>query len=156
MDPKIWGPYFWFSLHTVTLAYPNVPTYDERRHYNDFFVSLQNVLPCKLCREHYKKHLQQFPISVHLNNKEDIVRWCFNLHNRVNRSLGYEDFTYEEFREKYRKIYAPTVIEKIINPEHLKKYRKHKIIVLVVSLIIIFTLIYYYYRKRGAKKYFFK
>lgn len=156
MDPKIWGPNFWFSLHTVTLAYPDVPTYEERRRYHDFFTSLQYVLPCKLCREHYTNHLKEYPISIQLNSKEDLVKWCFNLHNRVNRSLGKEDFKYEDFREKYRKIYAPTIIEKIINPEQIKKYRKYKIGFLVVLLIIVFSLIFTYYKKNNSKKYFFK
>ena len=155
MDPKIWGPNFWFSLHTVTLAYPDVPSYEEIRHYNDFFVSLQNVLPCKICREHYKSHLHQYPISAHLSCKEDLVKWCFNLHNMVNRSLGKEDYPYEEFREKYRKVYAPTIIEKIINPENLKKYRNYKIITSVILLIFVLVFIYYFYRKRTAKRYFF-
>ena len=43
----------------------------------------------------YKKHLHQYPISAHLSSKEDLVKWCFNLHNMVNRSLGKEDFINE-------------------------------------------------------------
>ena len=42
MDNKIWGPYFWFTLHTITLAYPDNPNYITKRHYNDFF----NITKC--------------------------------------------------------------------------------------------------------------
>ena len=156
MDNTIWGPYFWFTLHTITIAYPDNPTYNERRYYNDFFLSLQNVLPCPLCREHYKQHLQEYPISVHLGNKEEIVKWCFNLHNRVNRSLGKPDFKYEDFKEKYRKIYTPTLFEKVVNTENLKKYKKYKIILLIILTIIVTGLIYYFYNKRNNRNYFFR
>ena len=26
MDPNIWGPQLWFSLHIITLNYPNNPS----------------------------------------------------------------------------------------------------------------------------------
>ena len=126
MDSKIWGPYFWFTLHTITLAYPDNPSYQDRRQYSEFFVSLQNILPCNLCRQHYKDHLRDSPVSIHLDSKEDLVKWCFNLHNRVNQSLGKPNFSYDEFRDKYRKIYSPTIIEKIVNPDNINRYKKHR------------------------------
>ena len=110
MDSQIWGPYFWFTLHTITLAYPEKPTYIDRRHFHDFFLSLQHILPCQLCREHYKQHLQEYPVSAHLDSKESLVKWCFFLHNKVNFSLGKPNFSYEEFREKYMRIYVHMIV----------------------------------------------
>ena len=40
------GTLLWFTLHTITLSYPDNPTYENKRHYNDFFIGLQNVIPC--------------------------------------------------------------------------------------------------------------
>lgn len=155
MDNKIWGPYFWFTLHTVSLGYPNNPTYINKRNYNDFFLSLQNVLPCKLCQQHYREHLYQYPIASHLDNKDALVKWCFNLHNKVNISLNKPEFTYEEFIEKYRKIYSPNLIEKIVNTNHIDKYKNYKIVFLIIFIIIISGSVYFYYYKRKAPKYFF-
>lgn len=156
MDSKIWGPYFWFTLHTITLAFPDNPSYQEKRHFNDFFLSLQNVLPCKLCQEHYRQHLQEFPVASHLDNKEALVKWCFILHNKVNTSLKKPIFTYDEFKDKYKKIYAPTIIQKIINNEHINKYKKYKIIALLILIIFTSCIIFKVYRKRGGKRFFFK
>lgn len=155
MDSKIWGPYFWFTLHTITLAYPDKPNYQEKRQFNDFFLSLQHVLPCKVCREHYKNHLKEFPISSHLDNKESLVKWCHQLHNRVNLSLDKPIFSYEEFKDKYRKIYSPTIIEKVINTENIKKYKKYKFVGLLIFLSAICGGFYYLYGKKKARKYFF-
>ena len=156
MDSKIWGPYFWFTLHTITLGYPNNPNYINKRNYNDFFLSLQNVLPCKLCQQHYKQHLIENPISAHLDNKESLVKWCFDLHNKVNISLNKPIFTYEQFIEKYRQIYSPTIIEKIINKDHIDKYRKYKNGTLIFGIVTLFLTIYFFYNKRKPSIYFFK
>jgi hypothetical protein len=156
MDSQIWGPYFWFTLHTITLAYPEKPNYQDRRHYHDFFLSLQFILPCQLCRQHYQQHLRDYPVSVHLDSKESLVKWCFYLHNKVNLSLKKPEFTYEQFRDKYMRIYSPTIIQKVINQEHIKKYHKFKIMFLVLLLAIVFGIIYYRYRNRHATKYFFR
>ena len=113
MDNKIWGPYFWFTLHTITLGYSDNPTYQDKRRYNDFFSSVQYILPCEKCREHYRTHLNNFPISISLDNKESLVQWLFNLHNQVNISLNKDAMSYESFKEKYRKIYTPNLLEKM-------------------------------------------
>ena len=155
MNNEIWGPYFWFTLHTVTLGYPEKPTYIDSRKYAEFFISLQNVLPCPKCQEHYRQHLLEFPVAAHLNSKEALVKWCFNLHNRVNQSLNKPVFSYDEFREKYRKIYAPTIIEKVVNHDNIYKYQKYKMAGILVLLIIISGVIYHFYNKRCGKKMFF-
>ena len=54
MEPEIWGPNAWLFLHTVTFNYPKNPTVIDRNNYYDFFNSLQNVLPCPKCQEHFK------------------------------------------------------------------------------------------------------
>ena len=156
MDNKIWGPYFWFTLHTITLGYPNNPNYINKRNYNDFFLSLQNVLPCKLCQKHYKEHLYQNPIASHLDNKDSLVKWCFDLHNKVNLSLNKPLFTYEQFIDKYREIYSPTIIEKIINKNQINKYNKYKKGTLIIGIILLFSIILFFYNNRKHSIYFFK
>ena len=154
MNSEIWGPYFWFTLHTVTLAYPEKPTYLDKSHYQNFFISLQNVLPCKICQQHYHNHLKEFPISSFLGSKESLVIWCFKLHNKVNESLGKPLFTFKEFKDKYRKIYAPTILQKVTNSECINKYKKYKFIVLVILLLIVGGVIFKFYRKREGLRFF--
>jgi hypothetical protein len=155
MDNNIWGPYFWFTLHTITLGYTDNPTYQDKRRYNDFFTSVQYILPCEKCREHYKKHLNNFPISISLDNKESLVQWLFNLHNQVNISLNKDVMSYDAFKEKYRKIYSPNLLEKIESP--INDNKNGKIIVFIIVLSSIIGFIYYtYYKKRNVSKLFFR
>ena len=63
-DPKEWGPVFWKILHSVSERVGANPIKtlqaDELQYYQNFLKQLANVLPCKLCLNHYtiyyKKH----------------------------------------------------------------------------------------------------
>ena len=60
MNPNLWGPCFWFILHTITLYYPDHPSYANKRHYFEFFHNLQYIIPCNICKKNYKQHLKDF------------------------------------------------------------------------------------------------
>jgi FAD-linked sulfhydryl oxidase len=87
ITPEIWGPHGWKFIHMVALAYPVKPTEEEKLHYYSFFMSLANILPCNLCRDHYKKNLLKYPLNdVVLASRETLVSWTINIHNEVNIS----------------------------------------------------------------------
>ena len=54
MDPEIWGPHAWIFLHSVTLAYPENPTNIDKKNFELFFNSMQPIIPCQKCSNHYK------------------------------------------------------------------------------------------------------
>ena len=87
LPPSVWGPFFWHTIHITALSYPEKPTYAHKRAAKDFYESLAHLIPCPKCREHYSTHLQKFPISPHLDRREDLFRWTVNVHNAVNKSL---------------------------------------------------------------------
>ena len=67
-SPKIWGPSAWKFIHTIALSYPDNPTPFDKENYKAFFLSLQNVVPCARCREHYEKNIKDININ-NLNSK---------------------------------------------------------------------------------------
>ena len=88
MDPTVWGPSFWFVLHTVSLNYPERPTYVEKRTHHDFYRIVQHILPCEACRRHYKELFATYPIEPFLTSKQSLVTWVVMIHNQVNKRLG--------------------------------------------------------------------
>ena len=50
MMVKIWGPLQWTFLHTMSFNYPVNPTPEDKKHYRDYVLNLQYILPCKYCR----------------------------------------------------------------------------------------------------------
>ena len=61
MMTSIWGPPAWHFLHIVSFNYPINPTKMQKEHYYNFFNNLQNILPCKYCRDNLTKN---FTIAV--------------------------------------------------------------------------------------------
>ena len=53
MNPSIWGPKAWFFLHSVSFNYPDNPTKNDKVEYKRFFESIQYILPCDNCKEHF-------------------------------------------------------------------------------------------------------
>ena len=83
-DPRIWGGPAWILLHCVSFSYPTRPSNIDKKKYKTFFQSLQNVLPCKKCQEHYKEYLKKNPIDNHLQSQRALAKYVIDLHNHIN------------------------------------------------------------------------
>ena len=105
MDTTVWGPPFWFTLHTISINYPDKPDYVEKQQHLLFFESLKKILPCTICREHYKDFLKKKPLSPYLDSKKALMRWVLDCHNNVNKINGEKTWTFEEMKKYYDNIY---------------------------------------------------
>lgn len=106
MKPEVWGPSAWLFLHTITLAYPSNPTFADKNNYKMFFNNLSNVLPCELCKSHYKQHIQHIPLTDEiLSSKYKLTKWLVDIHNHVNQQTGKKEVSYDSFLNKYYKLY---------------------------------------------------
>lgn len=101
----IWGPSTWESLHCITFNYPHDPTPEDKQHYKSYFISLQYVLPCCLCRDHYSQFIITDGTALTddvMKNRKTLTYWLYTLHNAVDERLGFKyDITYEDMCEKY-------------------------------------------------------
>lgn len=97
MGPAVWGPIFWTTMHIVTIGYPSFPTEEEKKGAVDFFESLQTMIPCPICKEHYKANLQKSPVRDAVDDKQKLIRWLFNMHNTINTQLGKSEISWREF-----------------------------------------------------------
>lgn len=95
MNKKVWGKYFWSTLHITALAYPSKPTIEDRETYKTFFTIFGNILPCKKCTINYNRHLVELPIFPYLESRDELFKWTIMLHNIVNRELGKSQWNIE-------------------------------------------------------------
>lgn len=159
MNPKIWGPYAWFFIHSIALNYPNNPTFKNRIDYSNFFKSLSNVLPCQRCAINYSNNIKNHPIDNHLDNSQQLFNWTVDIHNMVNSETGKQIISYEEAYNLH--------IDKYNNDDNdnLDKYKndtqiyyknlyenknKNLIIIqfIIISLLVIFIICQYFYKKK--------
>jgi hypothetical protein len=104
LPPEIWGPIFWATLHITSLAYPDTPTYSEKKAAKEFFNSLVFLLPCPVCREHFKEVIQAAPVESWLDSRQSLMEWVWQIHNAVNTRLGKPAITMAEFLKRYNEM----------------------------------------------------
>lgn len=108
MHPNVWGNCGWKFIHIITISYPVEPTEEDKKNYYDYFMALQNVLPCERCRMNMKNHLNELPLTDSvLSCKTKLVKWAIDFHNVVNKHTGKKVLSYEE---------ALNEIDKMVNP----------------------------------------
>ena len=107
MDTRFWGPDGWKLLHSITQTYPERPNKIEKEIYKIFFESLQYVLPCIYCRLSYTEYINELSITKYLDNKRDLCKWIYLIHNKVNNKLRkqgllhYKDPSFESIYNQY-------------------------------------------------------
>lgn len=113
MLTKIWGPHLWESLNSIVFGYPINPTKEQKENYKNWLIGIEHILPCKYCRESYSKFVRSGYSELteeSLKNRENLCKWIYNIHNRINEKLGVDyKLTFKEFICKYESQRAKCV-----------------------------------------------
>ena len=141
MNQNIWGSSMWFTLHTITFAYPIFPTPTEKMHMKNFINSLQFILPCKTCQKHYQRHLSETISDRFLDNRKNFVYWMIDLHNIVNLETGKKQLSYDIVLQRYADAYGKQIIispkdEKEGNTTLYKSRNKHSYYLIFIGLLV--------------------
>ena len=109
MDPKIWGPHYWFFLHTVALHYPIHPTSIQKKMYHRLIHHFSEFIPNHSIKTVYESLLQKYPVTPYLDTRKDFVQWVHHLHNKVNQRLDKPTITLEEYYESLKPKKKPWI-----------------------------------------------
>jgi hypothetical protein len=103
MLTMVWGPSMWHYLHTMSFNYPVYPTCDDKRHYKEFILNLQFVLPCGKCRKNLIKNFKKLPLeNKDMESRETFSRYIYDLHEVINKMLGKKSgLNFDTIRERY-------------------------------------------------------
>ena len=114
MLTSVWGPPLWHYLHTMSFNYPVKPSRADKKHYKNFILSLQYVLPCRYCRENLTKNLKALPLTKKdMRNRTAFSKWVFKLHELINTMLGKKSgLRYCDVRERYEHFRSRCTTEK--------------------------------------------
>ena len=137
--PEVWGPHYWFFLHTIAESYPKTPNGVTKKKYYDLIQNIPLFIPIEEMGNKFSEMLDKYPVSPYLDNRDSFVRWIHFIHNKFNVLLGKEEISLPKSLEKYRDAYKPKPIY-ISERLNLKKHYIH----LALILLCVF-LIYVYY-----------
>jgi len=141
LNPEIWGPHYWFFLHSIALNYPNYPNNITKKKYYEFFQNLPLFIPVESISNDFIKLLDLYPISSYLDNKKSLITWVHFIHNKINEKLEKPKISLDEFYFNYYQHYKPKIIQ---NKEN-EKFKQKIIYFIIIFLLII--LIYIFYNK---------
>ena len=140
-DSEVWGPHYWFFLHTVAESYPMHPNSVTKRKYYDLIQNMPIFIPVNEMGNKFSTMLDKYPVTPYLDNRDSFVRWVHFIHNKFNVLLGKPEMSLPLALEKYRAEYKPKPVylsEKI----NLRKHYIHAILILCCLFLI-----YYFYDK---------
>ena len=140
LDPKIWGPHYWFVLHTIALNYPLNPTDIIKKKYYDFILNLPLFIPINDISNKFSKFLDEFPVTPYLDSRESFIKWIYFIHNKINISLDLPELSLEESFRRYFKNYESEIDT---NKKNLIKKKYIYYTILIILLIIILFYLYY-------------
>ena len=111
LDPKIWGPHYWFFLHTVAMTYPHHPNAVTKKKYYEFVQNLPLFIPVEEISKEFEKLIDVYPITPYLDNRDSFVRWMHFIHNKINEKLEKPKITLNDFYYNYYEEYKPKDIK---------------------------------------------
>ena len=141
LDPTVWGPHYWFVLHTIALTYPSHPNETIKKKYYDFVQNIPLFLPISTIGNKFSALLDKYPVTPYLDSQQSFVKWMHFIHNKINVSLDKPELTMEDAMVQYYEHYKP----KEIKVKEERKRREKYVFMGLVILIVLLTL--YLYKK---------
>ena len=141
LEPKVWGPHYWFFIHTVAMTYPNRPNAVTKKKYYELIQNLPLFIPVEHMAGEFSKLLDKYPVTPYLDNRESLIRWTHFIHNKINQKLEKPLITLNEFYIKYYEEY------KSQNTKMDEYYKLRSKFIFVGLLTTIVGSIYYLYDK---------
>lgn len=134
-DPEIWGPHYWFFLHTIAHNYPMNPNEVTKKKYYDLIQNMPLFLPIPEIGNDFSKLLDNYPVTPYLNSRKSFVKWMHFIHNKINLKLGKLEMTYLESLDKYDSNFKPTS-KYLSEMNHINKTYLHLMIIFTCVILI--------------------
>ena len=142
LDAKVWGPKYWFVLHTIAINYPLHPNETSKKKYYDFISNFSLLIPVSNIANHFSELLDAYPVTPYLDSRESMIKWFHFIHNKVNVSLNIPEKSLEEALHEYYKLYEP--IETQIQNDLIKREKYF-----YIGFITLLLMLAFYAHKKG-------
>lgn len=141
-DSHIWGPHFWFVLHTIAMNYPDRANEVTRRKYYDFVQNIPLFIPNSEMGNQFSRLLDKYPVSPYLDKRESFIRWTVFIHNKVNKIIGKPELDLDEAIEKYNASYIPEKLE-LYGETTIRKKTVYAYSAILLVLCLILYIVYF-------------
>ncbi|KAH7721307.1 gfer protein [Aphelenchoides avenae] len=99
VDKDVLGRCTWTFMHSMAADYPDRPTYEQQKDFENFLIFFGRVYPRGKCRHDYYNWMIEHPPAM--ASKEALSEWMCRLHNHVNERLGKPTFDCSRVMERW-------------------------------------------------------
>ena len=138
-DPNVWGPQYWFFLHTIAESYPLHSNDVTKKKYYDLIHNFPLFIPNDEIGNYFSELLDKYPVSPYLTNRDSFVKWMHFIHNKVNVRIGKPEISLPKALELYRNEYKP---KPVYLAEKLN-IKRHYIILLLIIILLFCIYLWY-------------
>jgi hypothetical protein len=128
LDPTIWGPKYWFFLHTIAITYPHRPNDVTKRKYYELVQNMPLFIPVETMGNEFSKLIELYPVTAYLDSRDSFIRWMHFIHNKINDKLEKPKISIDDFYVQYYEEYK----SKNIQIKEYNKWREKIIYIIVV------------------------
>jgi hypothetical protein len=139
LDPSVWGPHYWFFLHTLAITYPHHPNAITKKKYYELIQNLPLFIPVESIAKDFENLLESYPITAYLDSRDALVKWMHFIHNKINEKLEKPKITLNDFYFRYYEEYKPKDLK-------MKEYYRwrEKIIYFIILIGVTSSIVYLY------------
>ena len=128
MDPTIWGPHYWFTLHTIAFHYPKHPTAIQKKIHYRLIHNFHEFIPNPSIGVLFSKLLEENPVTPYLDNREDFILWMHHIHNKINERLHKPTLSLADHYLEFQKYFETP-------KKKWKRLWKEKYVILIILLV---------------------
>jgi len=141
LSPDVWGPHYWFTLHTIALSYPTSPNSVTKKKYYDFIQNFPLFIPVEEIGNTFSKILDKYPVTHYLDSRETFMRCMHFIHNKLNVALELPSLTMEEAMSEYYKKYKPKAVESI------DQYKRREKVAFIFCVLVMIMTGWFFYKE---------
>lgn len=97
-NPHVWGPSYWFNLHTSALFYPIDPSPIVRDRMKARILAIPIEIPCAACKPHASAFIESVRDRLDhiVSSRKNLFNFYVDFHNKVNQRYNKKVWSYEE------------------------------------------------------------
>ena len=120
-----WGPLLWKLLHGLAERAGKLitPVYaeEERHSWSVFFKMTSDIIPCHICKEHFRIYLKEHPVDAVKKMPTNQIRtyvkhWFWEVHEWVNMTLSKPGFPESDLEAAYATLALRPVLTALDGP----------------------------------------
>jgi uncharacterized protein YutD len=144
IDPTIWGPNYWFFLHTVAFCYPLFPSTVTKKKYYNLVHNLPLFIPTEKIGNEFSNLLDKYPVTPYLDNRESFLKWTHFIHNKINKKLNKPIISFTKFIKEYKNY---KIKRNKTEYKHMIKQIISIILIFILACLIYYSIIIYEKRR---------